>query len=246
MMDLLVKYPSRTRPAIFHCQLARYLADPLARLLVTADLDDSTMNMPAMRMTHDRMHIRFGNSTSKIEAINDGVAEESWQGLLLLGADDMVPQRPDYARRIAELFAEHFPKGDGVLHLNDGRCGRNLNTLPMLDRRYFDRFGYVYNPAYTSLYADNEFQEVSERLGRAAYVDEVIIRHDWVGETCPDDLHRRNESFHHADGEVFARRKAAGFPPGSPSPLPRPLPPREKQRSEVRGQPERSELTSDL
>jgi hypothetical protein len=129
----------------------------------------------------------------------------------------MVPQRRDYARRILELFAEKFPYGDGVLHLNDGRVGRTLNTLCICDRKYYDRLGYLYRPAsmggYVSVYCDDEWQQVSERLGRAAYVDEVILFHNWIGETNPRDaLHRRNEAHYAADGRTFQRRKKAGFP----------------------------------
>lgn len=213
-MNVLVKYPSRARPQLFYRTLGLYQQDPIARVLVSIDRDDATMNnveMLAWLCRQPRVETRIGDSRSKVEAINDGVAEAEWE-LLILASDDMTPQRTDYAQRIAALFEEFFPDGDGVLHLNDGRAGRDLNTLCILDRAYFDRFGYVYNPAYVSLHCDNEFQEVSERLGRAVYVNEVVIAHDWIGDFAPDRLHQRNESFYRADEQTFRRRKAAGFP----------------------------------
>jgi hypothetical protein len=218
-MKTLVKYPSRARPALFKQTFAKYRQDDSAYFLVTIDADDETMNNPQMQRWLDeqpRTMYRIGNCKSKVEAINDGLAEMDWS-LLILASDDMIPQRPDYAARIAELFGEFFPEGDGVLHLNDGRVGRRLNTLCVCDRKYFDRFGYLYRgtpgDGYVSLWCDNEFQEVSERLGRAIYCDEVVIAHDWIGDYAPaDPLLRRNESYNDADARTFQRRKDAGFP----------------------------------
>jgi hypothetical protein len=155
---------------------------------------------------------RVGSSKTKVQAINDGVADIKWS-LMILASDDMIPQRADYAQYIKSLFREKFPKGDGVLHMNDGHAGRNLNTLPIMDRKYFDRFGYVYHPAYDSVFADNEFQEVSESLGRAAYIDEIVIAHEWIGNTHPKcPVHRRNDSLYSVDEITFRHRRAAGFP----------------------------------
>lgn len=210
MIDLLIKYPTRSRPELFKKTLALYQQDSLPRFLITIDADDATMNTPAMLEWMDaqpRLKYRIGNSSTKIEAINDGLAEESFD-LLIVAADDMIPTVPNYAQRIAGLFADHFPAGDGVLHLNDGRTGRNLNTLPIMDRKYFDRFGYVYDGAYSSLWADNEFQSVSELLGRSCYIDCVLIRHAWTEVTGKDDLHLRNEAFYESDRLVYESRKS--------------------------------------
>jgi hypothetical protein len=70
----------------------------------------------------------------------------------------------------------------------------------------------LYHPSFTSVWCDNEWQEVAESLGRLVYVDDVLIRHDWVGENHPDALHRHNEKFSDADARTFRQRKLAGFP----------------------------------
>lgn len=214
MKDVLIKFPTRSRPILFQRTMQLYLADPLARVLVSADLDDETMNNPGMKdwlAGQDRVKVRFGNSKTKIEAINDGTSGESFD-LVVVASDDMIPMRKDYAKRIVELFQKHFPRGDGVLHLNDGHRGSGLNTLPIMDRKFFDRMGTVFHPDYISVWADNEFQELAESQGRSKYVDEVVIEHQWIGATQPDELNTRNEGFFHIDKITFERRKAAGFP----------------------------------
>lgn len=213
---VLLKYPSRNRPGLFHQRLREYLADPIVTVLCTLDNDDEAMNTPEMHaflaQHEDRVSVRWGDCKSKIEAVNDGLVEAQWE-IVVVGGDDMVPQRPDYAQRIEELFRAAFPEGDGVLHLNDGRVGKKLNTICCCDRKYFDRRGHLYGEHYLSTWADNEFQAISESLHRAVYVDEVLLKHDWIGQTHPkDQLHRYNESFSHQDARTFQQRKRAGFP----------------------------------
>ena len=218
-MYLILKYPTRERPKLFQERLQHHLFMLSGlhdvRVIVSCDDDDASMNNPEMsawihRLEFCEVHYNPPPQT-KVTAVNANMPARHWDLCILL-SDDMVPQFDGYDDRIVQLFRQHFPDGDGVLHLNDGRTGQKLNTLPILDHAYYSRFGFIYNPSYTSVWVDNEFQEVSEMLGRAAYVDEVIVKHEWIGEHAPDDLHRRNESHHVRDAAVFAERKAAGFP----------------------------------
>jgi hypothetical protein len=217
MTDLLIKYPTRGRPDLFRRTLECYLRDPFPRLLVCIDADDATMNNEEMLDyldRQDRVEYHVGAGRGKIRAVNAGLKEFNWR-ICVVASDDMIPVRSDYGRRIVEIFDEFFPEGDGVLHLNDGRTGMRLNTLPILDRKYFDRFGYVYHPAYVSLWCDNEFQAVSQRLGRAVYCPEVVIQHDWIGTTQPADaLLIHNEKFYRQDEMTYRTRAAKGFPAG--------------------------------
>lgn len=213
-LDTLIKWPTRSRPDLFWRQLDRWQR-PDVRFLVSIDEDDPTCNSDTFlleAMRHGNVRVVIGRSRGKIHAINRDLENERFD-LLIAAADDMTPQRPDWLQHITDTLFEAFPDGDGVLHVNDGRTGRKLNTLPIMGEKYFRRFGYVYHPAYQSLWADNEFQAVAERAGRSVYVDEVLIRHEWVDLTGKDELHLRNELPYHADAELFERRKAAGFPP---------------------------------
>jgi hypothetical protein len=49
-------------------------------------------------------------------------------------------------------------------------------------------------------------------LGRLCYLEETVLRHDWVDVTGRDELHARNESFYWQDHAIYVKRKAAGFP----------------------------------
>lgn len=209
--DLLVKWPTRGRPQLFRETFRRWDVGDV-RFLVSLDEDDPSVGAYREFLRGRRnVKVVVGTSRNKVEACNRDLDGEPFD-VVVLASDDMVPQREDWAARVVAMMREHWPDGDGVLHLNDGRNGRVLNTLCVCGKKWFVRRGFFYHPDFTSLWCDNEWQEVSERAGRAQYVDEVLIRHNWIGDHAPDELHRRNESFYETDAATFQRRRAAGFP----------------------------------
>lgn len=190
---------------------------PGVHFLFSIDADDPCLPQYWQLLNSRRnVTIRVGNSKGKVEAINDGVAETDWE-FLILAADDFVPQRPDYATFLRDALYRAFPDGDGVVHVNDGRAGKSLNTCPILGRKYFDRTGRLYSAEYKALWCDNEETEVSQKLGLVVYVPEVVLKHEWTNATGKDTLHVRNERAYHDDAKTFQRRKAAGFPNPMPA-----------------------------
>jgi hypothetical protein len=211
MTDLLIKWATRARPELFRRTFEKWNV-PGVRFVVSLDEDDPTLARYTAFLA-DKPNVRtcVGKSSCKVEAINRDLDGESF-GIIVCASDDMVPQTIGWADRIKALMAQQYPDTDGVIHLNDGRRGIGLNTLSILGKRYYDRFGYLYHPAYRSLWCDDEFTAVSYALDRATYFDEVLIAHDWIGQHAPDELHKRNERHFHDDAKTYERRRKAGFP----------------------------------
>jgi len=184
--------------------------------LVSLDHDDQEMNSSDIHTFLDSQHNTtycFGESTSKVQAINANMncAKKEWETVVLI-SDDMIPQVNGYDDIIADAMINHYSDFSGAIWLNDGRVGNALCTLSILGRNLYDRFGYIYHEQYKSLWCDNEFHEVCHSWGKITYIDQVIIKHDWVDATGADSLHSRNESLFERDRKVFEARKAAGFP----------------------------------
>jgi len=151
----------------------------------------------------------FGNNKSKIQAINANMENGEDFDLLLLASDDMIAKVSGYDDIMAQDMLQHFPDFDGALHYNDGRIGRTLDTLSIMGKKMYDGFGYIYHPDYISLWCDNEFTDVIYRMGKAVYLDKVIIKHDWTGQ---DHLYRINNKYYDRDRKVYLMRKEKGFP----------------------------------
>ena len=218
-MKILIKFPTRSRPEKFFEVLDKYielLEEPEnTHFLVSCDLDDPSMFNPEVieRLNGYRnLVLRFGMNKNKIEAINADMEGRDFN-ILLLASDDMIPQQEGYDTVIRQNFKKFFPDTDGVLWFNDGYQGKNLNTLCILGKKYYDRFGYIYHPSYVSLWCDTEFTEVSKILNKVKYIDHLIIKHEhpvWLGQEW-DELQKKNDSFNNRDMQNFAKRKENNF-----------------------------------
>ena len=185
-MKLLVKFPTRGRREKFFTTLDKYRSlceDPSnVSFLISMDSDDLEMSEELVKDRFDKMdnvYLVWGRSTSKIGACNRDIRnfQEPWD-ILLLASDDMVPQIQGWDTRIISDMEVSFPNTDGVLWYSDGYQAKNLNTLCILGKTYYNRFKYVYHPSYRQVWCDNEFTEVSIRLNKVVYSSDVIIRHE--------------------------------------------------------------------
>ena len=108
-----------------------------------------------------------------------------------------------------------FPDTDGVLWYNDGYQGDKLNTLCILGKSYYNRFGYIYHPSYITLYCDNEFTKVSQKLKKCKYINKTIIRHKhWShkdNDNSRDSLDKKNDVFAGHDEYNFRMRVENDF-----------------------------------
>ena len=107
---------------------------------------------------------------------------------------------------------KNFSDTDGVLWFADGNR-KDLNTLSILGKKYYDRFGYIYNPEYKSTWCDNEFTDVANILKKQVFIDRVIIKHehpDW-GFGGRDNIHNLNSSNENYDKSVYLKNKSVNF-----------------------------------
>ena len=75
---------------------------------------------------------------------------------------------------IRQKMIKHFPDTDGVLWFFDG-WRKDLNTLCIIGRKYYERFGYIYHPDYKSFWCDAEFTEVANKLKKQVLLLLVAI-----------------------------------------------------------------------
>jgi len=216
---LLIKFPTRERPEKFFSVLDMYVTmldnKEDYQILVSCDTSDSSMNNEEVikrLKTYKNLKYSFDDNKNKVEAINSRMTEQAFD-IVLLASDDMIPQIQGYDDAIRRYMYSYFPDTDGVLWFADGYQNENLNTLVICGKKYFDRFEYIYHPAYKSLWCDNEFTIVASRLQKQIYISHVIIKHEhvyWKGEQW-DDLQLRNEEFNDQDQRTFHERLTNNF-----------------------------------
>jgi hypothetical protein len=219
-MKLLIKFPTRNRKNKFLLTLRKYYNFLSKKhnvyFLITMDEDDHEMNNDDVREilnSYENLKYFYGNSKTKIEAVNNDLDKiEDWD-IVLLASDDMIPVVKNYDEVIIEKMKEFYPDTDGVLWFNDGYQGKKLNTLSILGKKYYDRFGYIYNPEYKSVWCDNEFMSVADILKKQTYIEDVIIKHEHpdYGFGKRDIIHTTNLKNESSDKKTFLDRKSINF-----------------------------------
>jgi hypothetical protein len=221
-MKILIKFPTRGRPGKFFQTLNKYieLSEDISKIgfVISLDEDDLSMNNEEIirhleiYKKNIKLNYTFGHSKTKIQAINSDMNRiQGWE-IVLLASDDMVPVVKGYDNIIRRDMFNNFPDTDGVLWYSDGGQD-NINTLCILGKKYFDRFNYIYNPSYISLWCDNEFTDVSVKLERVYKSQEVIIEHQHYHyqKTNFDELYARNQSYFEIDKQVYLGRAKKNF-----------------------------------
>jgi len=220
-MRILLKFPSRERPQklleVYKKYISMAFDSSLIHGLITLDSNDYTVTpelIKNLEEVHPQTKIIVGLSGSKIKAVNRDMNKAPDYDIILLASDDMIPQIMGYDHIIRQNMQNLYPDTDGVLWFNDGLQGSRLNTLCILGKTYNQRFGYIYHPAYKSLYCDNEFMQVASRLNKQTYIDQVIIKHEHhiTGIIPIDPLYAINDSYDKEDCETYMKRIKLGFP----------------------------------
>jgi mannosyltransferase OCH1-like enzyme len=130
-----------------------------------------------LKSKYPNTEVFFGEYKSKIEAYNADIDKFDFE-VLVLASDDMQVVQKDYDKLILEFMYRNFPNLDGVLWFDTCDGNKITDTLSIMGRSHYKRFGYAYNPDYLGYYCDDEFTQVAFKLGRIKRIDMPIICHN--------------------------------------------------------------------
>lgn len=109
------------------------------------------------------------------------------------------------------LLNELAGKTDYVVKTQDG-LQPFIHTLPIMDRVFYNRLGYIYQPEYNHMYADEELAEVGKLLNRTITLP-YLFKHEHysTGINPKDEVNATNDSFMSPDKVTYQARKAKNF-----------------------------------
>lgn len=206
---ILYKFPTRERPEKAFAAIDNIIS--MSRhdnyeILLTLDIDDESMRGDEVKVriaSYDgKVRAIWGTSEGKIHACNRDMEFAGEFYILCLHSDDQWFVKEGFDLDILQAFESSF---SGLVHFPDSFVNERLCTYAMISKDYFDRFGYIYNLEFYSVYADNELQDVAKILNKYKYVNKHIFehRHFVHGYGGRDDLLKRTE-----DPANYARDKA--------------------------------------
>lgn len=152
-----------------------------------------------------------GSNKSAIEAINSAAKHVSTSSfkeyiLIVVSDDTDCPEHWDTL-----LLNELKGKSDFCAKVNDG-LQPTLVTMPIMDRVYYERYGYIYEPGYNHLFCDQELTAVSMMTGKYIKLPLTFNHlHYSTGQTPKDALNLRNDSTWYQGETLFNERLKTNF-----------------------------------
>lgn len=218
-MTILFNFASRSRPDQFFRTLDNLIvncANTNYFIVAKLDDDDMTMNDQLVRQkiadNYPMVIVKWGKSESKIHAINRDLNDgglPQWD-ILINMSDDMRWGTFGFD----DIIRKHMPANlDCFCHVPDDYAQDRVCTTSILGYRYYQRDTYIYNPAYYSMWCDDEATEVAQARGCYIQVPSIQLEHlhyTNMGKASKDALYRRNDTYL-ADKKIYEERKARGF-----------------------------------
>lgn len=175
-------------------QLKRY--QDLFNQFVLFSLDDDT-------------ELLISDNKSAIEAVNVG-AKKAKNELLIVVSDDF-DCFPNWDIWLTDMLKD---KEDFIVKTYDG-IQKTLITLPIMDRKYYNRFGYIYYPEYQHMFCDTEMTDVGHLLNKVIDLNDpnhpFLHKHYTAGFMQKDETNEKNDSTWNQGEALYNARKEFNF-----------------------------------
>lgn len=210
-MRISIIHPSRGRPQQAFETATRWIgnSESAFEYILSLDNDDPKLNeyKKLFDEDHNIYQLAIGfNNQSAINAINFG-AELATGDLLIVISDDM----DCFPGWDTALLNELSGKSDFVLKTRDG-IQKTLVTLPIVDRTFYNRYGYIYFDGYSHMCADQELTAVAIMTGKLLYSDLLFEhRHYITGKTQRDSINEKNDATYTQGQKIFDERLKNNF-----------------------------------
>ena len=211
-MTFSLIHPSRGRPQKSFNTIQTWIKNAGTddfEIILSLDNDDTTLGQ-YQELYNNLAHpftLQVADNKSAIEAINRAARIAQGRIFIVVSDDTGVP--PAWA---VKLLAYTKGKTDFVMKVRDG-IQPQLITMAILDRVYYQRFGYIYNPEYKHAWADREFTEVARKLKRVIEKN-IMFRHNHYSITkhkIRDEQYARTDATFNEGRVIFNRRKKINF-----------------------------------
>lgn len=174
-MKISIIHPSRQRPELALMTAKNWLeklSNEGKRMLnweYILSIDESDPDKEKYRLINcfglePQFKVVVNDNNTAIEAINNAAKVTTGDLLIVVSDDFDCPQNWD-----TDLLNYLKGKSDFVVKTWDG-LQPWIMTLPIMDRVYYERFGYIYNPGYKHMFCDTEMSHVADLLDKAIIV----------------------------------------------------------------------------
>lgn len=178
-MEISLLHPSRgrakkSRETIDFWRMRAGLSEAGIEILIGVEAEEAeeyySEYFPCGDRVHHSIKIISNEYGTAVKAINDLANISVGRIMIVVSDDSSCP--PSWANKILRYTQG---KSDFVLRVKDGIQPKMI-TMPILDRVYYQRDGYIYHPAFRHAWADRYFTEVAYKRKRVIEKN-IMFRH---------------------------------------------------------------------
>lgn len=129
-----------------------------------------------------------------VDAINNAAKEATGDILIVVSDDTDCKYKWDQ-----DIIQATHGKEDFVLKVYDG-IQNWMVTMPVMDRKYYERFGYIYYPEFKHMFCDTFLTHQADALKKIIWRNDITIRHNHYSVTKS----QKDETTFKADGTLQA------------------------------------------
>lgn len=167
-----ILHPSRQRPDRSLRTLTKWINNSVGELEIIISIDEDDPCLGTYEMNSDNINAKLiiNKNRSAVDAINNAAKAATGNILIVVSDDTDCPDKWDY-----KLLQEVKGKTDWILKTRDG-IQDWIITMPVMDRAFYNRFGYVYYPEYLHMFCDTELSCVADLTCRRLKTD-MMFKH---------------------------------------------------------------------
>jgi hypothetical protein len=212
-MKFSLLHPSRQRPHKSFRAMSEWVNSATGKdfeLIVSIDENDpykdQYINLYA-NLKEYAVKVIVNRNRSAVDAINN--AAKASEGEILIVVSDDTDAVRGWNEVISQACGTHK---DFVLKLHDGTQDW-IVTMPILDRAYYNRYGYIYFPDYQHQFCDTEFTHVADITKRILWRNDIEIKHLHysVIKEKRDELYARNDGTWNQGKDLYIKRAKQAF-----------------------------------
>jgi len=205
MISLL--HPSRSRIDKSKATIDKWLsrADADVELIISIDSDDPQKEL--YLEAHKGHKIIINDNRSAVDAINNAAKECTGDIMIVVSDDTDVP-----IHWVNKILVAVQGRSDYILKVYDG-IQKWIITMPVMDRTYYNRFGYIYHPDYRHCFCDTEMTHIADILKKIIWRNDILFEHQHycVGKAQKDAINERADASWNQGKELYLRRVMSNF-----------------------------------
>lgn len=192
-MKFSILHPSRSRPQKSWQVISEWVLRAACGVETIISIDSDDPCKDEYLKIYDGWNVIVNQNRSAVDAINKAAAIATGDVFIVVSDDFACP------RNWALVLEKHLKlRHDFLFKVNDG-TQNYIVTLPIMDRAYYNRFGYIYYPSYGHMFADTELTHVADVLKRLIIRNDIVFRHHHYSVLSPTTRGRKDEVTQRAD-----------------------------------------------